>query len=248
MDQNQKPQDQINPQSNQKPIEIPGSKDAVVSESMVIGNPKEEASQSGWRSMFWAGAIIVIILGLAANRWQTKSGNDQSAQVSGGFWSNLFGGDKKDQPAPEVSTTKEDFSFVKNTDYVSAFDKTTLYAVRDGQYANGGTEVSPDSGMVATGDLNGDGKDEVATILNEKTDKHDFSLLAILEKDGDTYKNVKTLLLGDFVKIISLKIENGAARVSLATHRPEDLLTEPTSLETIVVSYDQEKGWLMNNR
>lgn len=237
-----------NQNETNKVIEIPESNEPIRSESMVIGAPKEEVGQGSWRKTFWAGLVVVVVLGLATNQWQkTPEGEGQSAQVSetGGFWSNLFGGKEEGEKAEAPSLNGIDLSFVKDADYVSPLDQTALYAVRDGQYKTEQLEFIPDQSLVAKGDLNGDGKEDAAIIVNEKTNGHDFAMLSVLENTGDGYKNVRTFLLGDTVKATSLKIENGVARVGIVSHRPEDLISEPTSLQALVVKYDAEKGWLM---
>ena len=226
-------------------IEIPESNEPVRSESIVTGVPGKEEVRNPRRQMFWAGLAIVVVLGLAVNQWQSQPDGNQSAQVSGGFWSNLFGGEDETKNI-EVSAEKGvDLSFVKNADYVSPLDRTALYPVRDGQYKTDAVEFIPNQSMVAKGDLNGDGKEDAAVIVNEKTDGHDFALLSIMEDVGDGYKNVRTLFLGDAIKVTSLKIEDGIVRVGIVSHRAEDLISEPTSLQTLTVEYDPEKGWLM---
>ncbi|MFH0890505.1 MAG: hypothetical protein V1856_00545 [Candidatus Liptonbacteria bacterium] len=208
---------------------------------------KEEAQGSGWRKVFWAGAVVVVVLGLAANQWQAKNDTDQSAQVSGGFWSNIFGG--RDEEAEETVVTPEvktDLSFVRNADYVSPMDRTALYSVRDGQYRTEETEFAPDQSLVARGDLTGDGKEDAAVIVNEKTDGHDFVMLAIMENTESGYKNVRTVFLGDKIEVASLEIKGGVARIDVVSHHVDDLISKPTSLQTLIVGYDDEKGWVMN--
>ncbi len=237
-----------NQNETNKVIEIPESNEPIRSESMVIGAPKEEAGQSGWRKTFWAGLVVVVVLGLATNQWQsTPEGEGQSAQVSetGGFWSNLFGGKEEEEKTEAPSLSGIDLSFVKDADYVSPLDQTALYAVRDGQYKTEGLEFVPNQSLVAKGDLNGDGKEDAAVIANEKSGRHDFSLLSIFENTETGYKNKHTLILGDAIKVVSLEIENGIIKVGMVTHGPDDLISEPTQLKTIVVENDPEKGWLM---
>ncbi len=237
-----------NQNESNKVIEIPGSNEPIRSESMVIGAPKEETGRGGWRKTFWAGLVVVVVLGLATNQWRGVEKNEgQSAQVSdtGGFWSDLFGGKEETKNAEVASQNGIDLSFVKDADYISPLDRTALYAVRDGQYKTEGLEFVPDQSLVAKGDLNGDGKEDAAIVVNEKTNGHDFAMLSVLENTGDGYKNVRTFLLGDNIKATSLKIENGIARVGIVSHRLEDLISEPTSLQALIVKYDAAKGWLM---
>ena len=240
MEENQNETDRV--------IEIPESNEPIRSESMVIGAPKEETSQGGWRKTFWAGLVVVVVLGLATNQWQsTPEGEGQSAQVSetSGFWSNLFGGKEEEEKIEAPSEKGIDLSFVKDADYVSPLDRTALYSVRDGQYKTERLEFVPNQSLVAKGDLNGDGKEDAAVIANEKSGRHDFSLLSIFENTETGYKNEHTLILGDAINVISLKIESGIIRVGIVTHGPEDLISEPTHLRTLIVKYDAQKGWLM---
>lgn len=83
--------------------------------------------------------------------------------------------------------------------------------------------------MQARGDFNGDGHEDVATLLVvDPNDSRLLIYLAAVTAQNGTPTNVTTLLLGDRVQVNRLEADNGQLLVDLTTHAPGDPSCCPT--------------------
>jgi hypothetical protein len=89
------------------------------------------------------------------------------------------------------------------------------------------------SGTIAFGDLNRDGREDAATLLRVNAGgAGTFVYLAAVENAGENPKNQTTLLLGDRVEVQSITINRARIRVDMMTHAPNDPLCCPTQPTT----------------
>jgi uncharacterized membrane protein len=84
-------------------------------------------------------------------------------------------------------------------------------------------------GMVATGDLTGDAKDEAVVVLAHNSGGSGvFMYLAVMQGTRGGSDNIATLHLGDRVKIIAVGIDDGRITAQLVEHGPKDPMCCPT--------------------
>jgi uncharacterized membrane protein len=85
-------------------------------------------------------------------------------------------------------------------------------------------------GVMATGDLTGDGIDEAVVVLAHNSGGSGvFMHLAIVQDHGGNLENVATFNLGDRVKVIAVDIDDGTIVVDLVEHSPNDPMCCPTN-------------------
>ena len=95
-------------------------------------------------------------------------------------------------------------------------------------------------GVMATGDLTGDGIDEAVVVLAHNSGGSGvFMHLAIVQDHGGNLENVATFNLGDRVKVIAVDIDDGTIVVDLVEHSPNDPMCCPTN--------KTQRKWLLRN-
>ncbi len=112
------------------------------------------------------------------------------------------------QAAPEIT-----FSIPQNTSiWPNIVDLTNAaYLNAEGGYSPMGSEISLNEATVSFGDLNGDGLDDAALIVNQTpgSGTSTYALAAMLNQGGVMF-NVADAELGQNVTVYSHKIANGA--------------------------------------
>ena len=84
-------------------------------------------------------------------------------------------------------------------------------------------------GMMATGDLTGDGVDEAAVVLAHNAGGSGmFMHLAVVQAGRRGLDNIATVKLGDRVKVIAVVIDDGTVVAQLVEHAPDDPMCCPT--------------------
>jgi len=102
----------------------------------------------------------------------------------------------------------------------------------------GRTEYRDDGGLstveldrrtIATGDLNGDGESDAAVVLQQSgPGSGTFYNLTVITRHGGGLRSVASVLLGDRVRVRSLRIVNGEVVVDLTVQGPMDAMCCPT--------------------
>ena len=83
----------------------------------------------------------------------------------------------------------------------------------------------------ARGDLNGDGRDEIAVLLAaDLGGSGTFIYLAVLEQRGGQLVNLTTRLLGDRVRVDSLAIDSGRIEAAMREFGPDDPMCCPSQV------------------
>jgi len=204
-------------------------------DSMVVPAGDKAAGDKSRNRLTWVAIAAIIVIGVIIEKRNVVAPkSDQVAQVSSeSIWDRWF--DRSSEPtSPEDKGAKTENSFLSDFEYLSAFGSF-------GNYKN----LQPNPELVARGDLNKDGEEDIVVVLTEKQDKYVFWQLAVLIKKGDKYQNTRTLFLGDRTRVESIKIEGGEIKVGLLSHRSDDSLDNPTENQRLDAKIDPEKGWLM---
>jgi len=85
-------------------------------------------------------------------------------------------------------------------------------------------------GVIATGDLNGDDIDEAVVVLAHSAGGSGvFMYLATVRDNGGKPENIATVRLGDRVKVLAVRIDDGRIVADLVQHGPNDPMCCPTS-------------------
>lgn len=85
-------------------------------------------------------------------------------------------------------------------------------------------------GVVARGDLDGDGTDEaIVALAHDAGGSGVFIYLAVVRESGGEPENIATLSLGDRVRVTALSGDDGRILAELLEHGPDDPMCCPTS-------------------
>lgn len=87
--------------------------------------------------------------------------------------------------------------------------------------------------MYFTGDLDGDGKEEMVVILWQSSGgTGSNSYIAVMKPENGGYRNISTALLGDRIKLKSGKLESGRITIEVLQAGESDPMCCPTQLAT----------------
>ncbi len=136
----------------------------------------------------------------------------------------------------KVLSDEDLIKLAKNFEY--RLNDGSRYRLKDGEYQAGeGLDdyVQVKLSEVTVGDLNGDGKPDLAVVLvsNFGGSGHFYELTALLN-EGRSFKQTDTLELGDRVEIKSLGIEDRRIYLTLLTHGPDDPMCCPSQKKELV--------------
>ena len=145
-----------------------------------------------------------------------------------------------------VNLKNKNIQDVKESDGISKirnlkfpyFDKEIQ--LEDGQYKN--QDETIDAGLledkVAYGDIDGDKKDDIATVLyiNNGGGKELKYVALVLDKNSDSPK-VFSAFIGDRAQINEIKIEGDKIIIKAKMHLQEDLLVNPTNEKEIIFEF-----------
>ncbi len=139
--------------------------------------------------------------------------------------------------------------------------KNTIYFLKDApkgqitlQNGKGDEPIAPNSASrytatlvepAAFGSLNNDSAQDAADVVVTSGGGSGsfYNLAAVLNENG-LAKNVAAILLGDRIKVTSLKIENGAITIEYLAHGPNDpMAAEPT--QKMVKTYQLQGNQLV---
>lgn len=151
-------------------------------------------------------------------------------------------------PVAQAPITAASLSDPRNTTYIIEGSSVTLKDGVSEVDAAPGSASKVDTayfGNEARGDLDGDGKEDVAFILTQSTGGSGrFYYLAVALKTADGYKGTNTLLLGDRVAPQPTEIKNGVAIANFATRREGEPMAAAPSVGTSVYA-KMENGTLV---
>jgi len=142
---------------------------------------------------------------------------------------------RDDAAGKDLFKTAPTLSELQNAAYLGIFEQPlTLEAGRwEGEpYVEGGAS-RPRAGLAgdfyATGDLEGDGRDEAAVVVWESgAGSGSYHYVALLRRDDDEIVNVDTVLVEDRPRILALGIEDDKLVLELIQHGPDDAACCPT--------------------
>jgi len=137
---------------------------------------------------------------------------------------------------PDTPTPVPDYvTQVRNAEYqLGLTDSPQTVQLVDGKFERGdstGTDyVSVTmTDLIAHGDLNKDGVDDVAAMVAENySGSGVFVFLAVFEDVGGTYKFLSSVLVDDRPQLDKLSVENGEAFLSATIHASDDPMCCPT--------------------
>jgi len=139
---------------------------------------------------------------------------------------------------PKTSTLTEEA--VKNAEYESGCIEGAAPMIDGKHYYSPPGDLMPgeedveyftviEEGLIAFGDLNGDGVDDAAVVLGSWTGGSGYYLgVSALSLQNGVPVNIASECLGDRVLVNSIAIENGEIVLSMVTHGPDDGLCCPT--------------------
>jgi hypothetical protein len=107
--------------------------------------------------------------------------------------------------------------------------KTASYAI-DGTWIRLGTDGTAYLGNEATGDLDGDGREDTAFIFTrEPGGSGTFYYIAAALADGESYVGTNAMLLGDRIAPQNLSIQEGDVVVTFAERKSDEPMSTPPS-------------------
>jgi hypothetical protein len=122
-----------------------------------------------------------------------------------------------------------------NGTYLSEWTDEGVVTLTEGEYrAPSGPDTPPEVIISfessVEGDLDGDGVEDAAVILVERSvGAGTFYRLHALSSDGDEVRDVSSRLLGDRIRVQALRIEDGVIETDVLIRRPaEPAVSEPT--------------------
>jgi len=172
------------------------------------------------------GRSVAVVIPVAGLVFVLGCSNDPDADEAGG-------GPGASSPASGISESERASAF--DAEYRGIFDEPVQ--LEKGRYQ--GPPYVPDGASrpelvliadrMAAGDLDGDGRKEIATVLaRSEGGSGTFLYLALLREAGEGLVNFETLLLGDRVQVSTLEIHDRTLVTGLLTHGPSDPACCPT--------------------
>jgi hypothetical protein len=135
-------------------------------------------------------------------------------------------------PTPTPPPARLTLEALKNAEYMSPMDPQVKVRLSNGVYvapSPAGPRITLLEETVRFGDLNGDGREDAALVLNSDTGgTGQFRTLVAVLDQGGVPVHVASASLGDRVRITSITVQGGTITVDLVTHGPQDPLCCPT--------------------
>ncbi len=103
-------------------------------------------------------------------------------------------------------------------------------------------EVKIDTGALsASGDMDGDGAPDIATVLSEAGSRgENFVSVVVFKNDNGSPRYVDAFFLGDRDNVQSLEIKDGVLSVKFLSHKANDDLAEPTEENTLDLKLEND--------
>jgi uncharacterized membrane protein len=179
-----------------------------------------------WMEDSMTRILLVLGAGLALGVGCAPSPNGGNSEVGGG----------QSGAAPRVAEAA--LATLRDSEYRGIFEEPVR--LTDGRYRGppfvpGGAsrpelDLLPD--LTVAGDLDGDGEDELVTLLaRSEGGSGTFFYLAVMRQGERGLSNVETVELGDRVQLSSLEVFDGILVAGLRTHGPTDAACCPTQQE-----------------
>ena len=192
-----------------------------------------------------AGIIILIVLALAAL--------DSTTNFDSGPNANISNNKQVEAPTPNkdvnkinnydyskmltMETPNRDVNKIKKFDSVKGkillngkytLDEMIVAKLKNGEFKQGSQIVELED--FTLGDIDKDGAEDAAVILTENAGGSGwfYSLIAVINREGQFKQIGKSLSLGDRIILKSIIIKNGIIIVDMVTHGPEDGMCCPT--------------------
>lgn len=167
-----------------------------------------------------AGAILVILAGALIWRSNGAKIAENSAPAKAALTASLL------DSASLQPTLNEKLGTVQLTDGSYSWQNVKGTILQSGRIQLLGD-------YMVFGDLNNDGKDDAAAIVEEEGKQGSyFSVAAMTNEDGKPVY-AGSVYLGDQVRVKSIDIENGVITVDYFAHHTNDYLKYPTLEETL---------------
>ena len=223
----------------------------VLIEQEKVVPPANGAEVNVRRNLRIASVIVaVLVLGIGAYSWQKNSGDnagkgDKTNQA--GFLNSLIQETSSIVSKLKGATTPSDDSTSGEENEFALLKVQPSFLsypveLKDGAADLPGANASnPDANFLrllpqfaALGDFDGNGTIDLAIVVEGKENGpvHWYDLAVFTEWNGE-WQNIGTALLGDRVKVQSVREEDKQIVVELLSHGPDDFLENPTRPHTI---------------
>lgn len=162
--------------------------------------------------MRMTGAVLVLLLAGCGSRDQAAPAAEPASQIPDRIKAALSSAEVRTGLVPSGSVRLTDGEYAQPVQPSSAEQLIVRWIDRS-----------------AMGDLNGDGVPEAATIIGSSATEPVINIeVAVFAVEGDTVREITSAQLGDRVRVIAVRVEDGVLSVELDQYGENDPTGFPT--------------------
>lgn len=196
--------------------------------TMTMKDPLSDQESSP--SVMTAVIITALVVGGLVYTWQHSVVRNLQAQLNDKNTIAIDSGNIKKQAASLIQGAFDESSSATT---VSSDNLNEIDSLKFNFQPEGNGTVNVLNNLSAFGDLNNDGMNDGAIIIEKQNGPYDLFDLAVVTGWGSQKYGAATTFLGDRIKVEGLEIKDGVIKASILSHATNDYLDKPTLAQTV---------------